>query len=323
MTYASDLGLEVGSKIKVSGDSLRYSSGDILQLTEDDGSETPKFTNLTTGRKEMYFTVSIRNDDVTWEHYKEEKEMTETKKLKFPCCVPTAEIKDEETFKKILDLFVANGATKVEMMYSSVRSWANFGVDHDKKTMFYDYISSYSDDDDEEEVTVYKVEDLLAMISGEETSTAETATLLPIGTAVKISESSKYYCENSDINPQNLKGTIMHYLTYNDFVYHVAWDNGEVNSYKLGDLVVWEDKVEPVAEVEFVLSKTQPTSILHSSQLDNDTSKYSDYKIPEEPLVAILKDVTYKVIIKGYDITLSQDELNELVSELQGFEDYE
>ncbi len=36
------------------------------------------------------------------------------KEIKFPCCVATSEIKYEKTFKKILDLFVANGAKRYE-----------------------------------------------------------------------------------------------------------------------------------------------------------------------------------------------------------------
>ena len=77
MTYASDLGLKVGSKIKVIAPkgtgSDYYNDQDILELTKDDRTSSPRFQNLTKGAL-AYFTIGDRTDErISWEHYKEPK----------------------------------------------------------------------------------------------------------------------------------------------------------------------------------------------------------------------------------------------------------
>lgn len=84
MTYASDLGLKVGSKIvivncPIEQSSPLYKEGDILELLSDDGSDCPMFRNLN-ARHMGYFTICNRNDEITWEHYKEENIMLERNK---------------------------------------------------------------------------------------------------------------------------------------------------------------------------------------------------------------------------------------------------
>lgn len=321
MSYASDLGLTVGSEIKViapNGGNGIYGDGHVLMLREDDHSKNPTFYNLTTGDDTCCFTITERSDDTTWEHYKEEKDMAKTpfeqagytketkfkvlesqygfrkgeivtldwddqsscprfkskgghtaflffsttgesktdlevyveeseadntNTLEFPCCVAISEIKDEETFKKILDLFIANGADKYEVNWEDGGYYKYFGVDYDDDTVFYSCVESYSFDDVESEVTVYTAEELLAMIPKEETTTTKEVTLLPVGTEVKISESSKYYTYGEPSNPVDIKGVI----TDNDgeyggeFCYSVKWENGYRNGYRLNDLVLWEE----------------------------------------------------------------------------------
>ena len=80
MSYASDLGLTVGSKIKIIAPkgtgSEYYDDQDILELTKDDRTPSPRFQNLTKGAL-AYFTVGDRTDEcISWEHYKEPVKVT-------------------------------------------------------------------------------------------------------------------------------------------------------------------------------------------------------------------------------------------------------
>lgn len=82
MTYASDLGLKVGSKIKVIDSNPHspkdmYNHNDILLFVEDTGEKCSKFHNLTTGDDNCWFTFQDRtNCTMTWEHYKEPVKVT-------------------------------------------------------------------------------------------------------------------------------------------------------------------------------------------------------------------------------------------------------
>jgi hypothetical protein len=78
--------------------------------------------------------------------------------LKFPCCIATSEIKDEETLKKVQDLFVANGATLEEPLWCTCQGWEYYGVDYDNETYFLDKLSLYGDGSSQ--VTVYTLKDL-------------------------------------------------------------------------------------------------------------------------------------------------------------------
>ena len=256
MTYASDLGLKVGSKIRVIDPSKEYGSyndGDILELKRDDRSRCPVFLNITTGDDSCCFTIQDRSDGVTWEHYKEEeKDMTSAIKIKFPCCVPMSEIKDQETFDKIFALFLANGAEKYEADWEDNKDcgYNYFGVDYDKDTLFYGCVESYSFNDEEDEVTVYSVAELLGLVPKEETpvtawvATAPVISLLPVGTEVQIAKDSEYYVESDRNNPINIKGVLLRNTPaypVDDYPYQVKWSNGATNSYKLNDLVLWNE----------------------------------------------------------------------------------
>jgi hypothetical protein len=98
---------------------------------------------------------------------------TKTSKLKFPCCVPTSEIKDEATLKALVDLFEANGARVYDgvdsdgnIEFERVDNWEYFGVSELEgkgfRTDFYDDEGSYSEDADTPIIaTVYSVHGLL------------------------------------------------------------------------------------------------------------------------------------------------------------------
>jgi len=63
--------------------------------------------------------------------------------------------------------------------------------------------------------------------------------LLPVGTRVLISPSSKFYGVGFD-NPKDEEGVIVKHIISNlgsEFVYKVEWDNGMRNSYRVGDLI--------------------------------------------------------------------------------------
>lgn len=168
-------------------------------------------------------------------------------KLKFPCCVPTSEIKDEATLKTLTDLFEANGARVVDgvdldgrVEFERVDFWEYFGVSVRDggifRTDFYDNAGSYKHDDEdrEAEVIIYSVAELLR-----------------------------------------------------------------------------EAKKEVITDV----SDSKPSVGIDSS--------ISGYKEPIEPLVSIVKGVKYTITIKGVDFIFTQDQVNALVAELEGFVDYD
>ena len=55
------------------------------------------------------------------------------KEIKFPCCVPTSEIKDAETLLALVALFEAKGATVYDGVDCDVDVDANVYVDNDFK----------------------------------------------------------------------------------------------------------------------------------------------------------------------------------------------
>lgn len=169
MTCASDLGLTVGSKIKVialGNNHACFCEGDIIEFVRDDGTLSPWFKKV--GDILDHSPFSLRTH--TWEHYKEDEK--DIAKLKFPCCVATSEIKDEATFKKILDLFVANGAEVDDKFFHSKENWNWFGVDvNAMSTQYYDHLDSY-EERASSKVTIYTVEELLAMLPEEDSPVA-------------------------------------------------------------------------------------------------------------------------------------------------------
>jgi hypothetical protein len=64
MTPCEKLGYKVGDRFKVNAEcfGVRYSIGDVLVLTFDDGSKSPFFTNETTGKENT--CCSIRNLEI-------------------------------------------------------------------------------------------------------------------------------------------------------------------------------------------------------------------------------------------------------------------
>lgn len=185
MSYASDLGLKVGSKIKVLSSSVYFKTGDIITLTEDDYTEIPWFRGG--GRRREPFPII----DCQWEHYKEEeKGVTSATKVEFPCCVPTSEIKDAKTLLALVALFEANGATVYDGVacgggheFDRVNYWNYFGVSlracgntfgNTFRTDFYDDFEDYNQSEESSELTIYHVANLLgdnAIVASQEAIT--------------------------------------------------------------------------------------------------------------------------------------------------------
>lgn len=297
------------TKFKFVGEDGEFAIGEVLWLDKDDGTRYPSFTN---GDKSYYLSFKGSGAELV-----EVEPLVEVKgtKLQFPCCVATSEIKDEETFKKILDLFVDNGADKYETDWESGigEGYSYFGVDYDRDTLFSSYVERYSWNDVESEVTVYTLEQLLAFLPKEEAPVAQVTALLPIGTEVKIAETSGYYGGEKDTsNPKDTKGTIVELDGDDDFCYYVRWENGYRNGYKLNDLVRWEE-TPPVASQEGITERSEdnPSVGIDYSVMGTTT--------PVEPLITITQEVKYTVVIKGTTFTLTQDELDGLAEELLGF----
>lgn len=229
------------TKFKFIGERREFEKGETVWLGFDDNTPAPFFTNGKRGNF-LYFEGSDKDLEV----------IVENKKLKFPCCVPTFEIRDEDSFKKLIELFVANGAREYETDYGSVRDWGNFGVDNDGDTVFYSRISSYSENrETETDVTVYTVEELLSpqtKIEPVNVTPVVPPTLFPVGTYVKIAESSEWYKDRDWGNPKDTKGIVIRSRPegIDDFCYRVEWDDGTANTYRLDDLVLWEE--EPTTE---------------------------------------------------------------------------
>lgn len=307
MTYASDLGLKVGSKIKVLSPSVYFKTGDIITLTEDDYTEIPWFRGG--GRRREPFPII----GCQWEHYKEEeKDMTSTTKVEFPCCVPTSEIKDAKTLLALVALFEANGATVYDGVacgggheFDRVNYWNYFGVSlracgntfgNTFRTDFYDDFEDYNQSEESSELTIYHVANLL----GEE---------------VKATDSGDWI-EWNGVGTPVIKANVCE-LKFRDGNVEVD-DNFAVSSwrwehYNDRDIVAYRLHVPSVASQEAI-----------AERLEDKPSVGIDYSVmgttvSTEPLITITQEVKYTVVIKGTTFTFTQEELDALTEELLGF----
>lgn len=85
-----------------------------------------------------------------------------TNKIKFPCCVIIKALSFEEV-KDIERVFLENNANK----YVSVPVWysggyIHYGVDQLGDTMFYNKVSSYSEEGDRQSVKIYSYEEVMS-----------------------------------------------------------------------------------------------------------------------------------------------------------------
>lgn len=76
MTYASDLGLEVGSKIKILGAETGcwFNDGDIIELVKDDGTDAPWFKLVGKNLDNGPFSL----DSHGWAYYQEDEDLIMT-----------------------------------------------------------------------------------------------------------------------------------------------------------------------------------------------------------------------------------------------------
>lgn len=228
--------------------------------------------------------------------------MKETKKLKFPCCVPTSQIKDESTLNKLIDLFVASGAKRHDFEYYRLNRWNYFGVStyNNNTTQYYNNINTYNNDViTESDVTIYSVEDLLSQV-------------------VEPTEDNPWIEWNGGSSePTNLPAHAEFKFRNGEIENHEAPYPFRWEHYNKRDIVAYREYKPPVATQEVLEDVLDDKPSIGIDSSDNG------YKEPTEPLVSIAKEVKYYVTVKGVDFTFTQDQINELVSELEGFVDYE
>ena len=238
-------------------------------------------------------------------------------KIKFPCCVPTSEIKDAKTLLALVAVFEANGAEISEGdYYWGVPYFEYYGVTSYGSAKFWDWKSTYSSDGKEDSVTAYSVAELLGLVPKEEpvAEVPPLLTLFAIGTEVKISKDSKFYDCGEECNPPDTKGRIEDNSSIygDDFCYQVKWDNDTCNSYRLNDLVLWEEDTS-VASQEAITERLEdsPSVGIDCSVMGSTAST--------DPLITITQEVKYTVAIKGSTFTFTHEELDALAEELLGF----
>lgn len=284
MSLFTDKGYTARTRFVCLQDWEAFKKGEIVTLSRDDGSRCPWFINSNGDEHCMFLPDESEVKDL--EEYVEESESVDTTKLQFPCCVATSEIKDEETFKKILDLFVANGATISEGDYEwGIPDFNYYGVDKNTYTKFWDWSSTYGEK--EGDVTKYTLEQLLAFLPKEEAPVTQVTTLLPIGTEVKIAETSVYYGGYPDSsNPKDTKGTIIELDEDDEFCYSVRWENGIGNGYGLNDLVLWEE-IASVASQEAITERSEDNSSvgIDYSVMGTTASTEPVYKVGDKVVI--------------------------------------
>lgn len=158
------------TKFKCLVDYCNFKKGEIVKLHYDDNTLSPKFIN---SNGDAHYMALPTGEERELEVYVEN---VITPKLKFPCCVPTSEIKDEATLKALVELFVANGATVYDgvdsngdVEFDRLDCWNYFGVSlragsSPFRTDFYDDFEDYNQSEVSSELTVYHVPNLLGGI---------------------------------------------------------------------------------------------------------------------------------------------------------------
>ena len=327
MTYASDLGLKVGSKIKVLSPSVYFKTGDIIMLTEDDYTEMPWFRGGSRVREPFPII------DCQWEHYKEEeKGVTSATKVEFPCCVPTSEIKDAKTLLALVALFEANGATVYDGVscgggheFDRVDSWDYFGVSlracgntfgNTFRTDFYDDLEDYDQSDNPSKIPVRSVAELVGLVANDVIDKDEgwvewNGGKCPVtkGTVIDVKfrggettigiSANMYYWEDGYYD--------LHRDDNDRMATHWDIDGSE------GDIVAYRLHTPSVASQEAI-----------TERLEDSPSVGIDYSVmgstaSTEPLITITQEVKYTVVIKGNTFTFTQDELDALTEEMLGF----
>jgi hypothetical protein len=83
----------------------------------------------------------------------------------------------------------------------------------------------------------------------------EKSLKLAKGNRVRISKESEYYRNGISSNPLGVTGTIERVDPGESYCYRVKWDNGENNTYREGDLYIFENgcDVELTVSKEFLL----------------------------------------------------------------------
>lgn len=127
---------------------------------------------------------------------------------------------------------------------------------------------------------------------------------LKVGDRVKISTSSRYYANDSNLNPK-CEGTLINANIHDSFIYRVEWDNGQRNSYKLTDLVLAGEeemsmKVLKVESLDYTLEVVEDQLHVGCQRVTKeDALKIADFiKQAEfsEPKVKFTKEEAMRVM---------------------------
>lgn len=230
-----------------------------------------------------------------------------SKEIKFPCCVPTSEIKDAKTLLALVTLFEANGATVYDGVdcaggheFDRVDSWDYFGVSlragSTFRTDFYDDFEDYNQTGLSSEITLYPVANLL----GEEVKTPDNEDWIewkggeipPVAEGTVVDVKFRDWEEDTDVS-------------------HVySWLHSEFED---SDIIAYRIHKPSVASQEAIAERLED-----KPSVGIDLAKEGSDKTVVA-LVSITQEVKYTVVIKDTTFTFTQDELDALTEELLGF----
>lgn len=221
-----------------------------------------------------------------------------TSKLKVPCCV---ELKGLEKYQvlEIEDIFVKLGAGVCDSAEEfSPDFWKYYGVEDDNTTQFYDRRGSYSEDDNDSDVTLYTLEELRALVVEDQASpeTPSDGWIEWNGGARPVAEATivetKYRGWEGEIQPA---GNLRWYWAKEDN----GCDEGvDIIAYRI---IAKQEALGDVSE--------QPTTMV----LPEADSSCNQGK----SLVEVVRNLSYTVTIKGVEFELTDEEYQELINQLE------
>ena len=320
MTYASDLGLKVGSKIKVLGvgnSHACFSVGDTIELVKDDGTLSPWFKRIGDSLDQSPFSIRTH----TWQHYKEEeKDMTPFEQAGYT--------KDTK-FKVLVDDYDLEIGTVVVIRTDDGTDCPFFKtiVPQDHGSLCY-YLPNARTGCEQLELLVEILAPKIKFPCCVPTSEIKDANTLLALVAVFEANGATVYdgvdcggghefdrVDNWDYFGVSLRASSAPFRTdfYDDFEdYNQSEESSELTVYHVSNLLGSTPSIASQEAITERLEDSLGVGIDLSKEASSSTT---------EPLVSIVKDVTYHVSIKGTLFTFTQDEINELTEELLGFSD--
>lgn len=348
MSYASDLGLEVGSKIKyLCGGYLNkhatFDYGEVITLHSDPYENHAPLFEDSDGITEFFDVVKRK-----WEHYKEEeKDMTFELKAGDKVEVINTGIFREDMVKvgdvATYDGYYFSCPTWDDTQYCTNSLWSKYlkpYVVAKPKTPFEE--AGYTKDTKFKllmDCNSYKKGDVLTLHH-------DDGSTCPMFTDGK---SNNHYVYLPNMRPEGDQRIEVYVGEATKLKFPCAVPMSEIKDQETFDKIFTLFIVNGAEEYEidykenldyrfFGVDYDEDTIFYSSVQLyswgDEEVTVYSVAEllslvpkeeetaaVKETPLVSITKDVTYTVTIKGTLFTFTQDEINKLTEELLGFSD--